>query len=85
MPVSMPSVATTTQTVTILTDVQNLHPTIVCPITAILTPSAAFISLSGDYKTISVIAGSIVLPTDIGTNQFVLTVNSLNYLGSVSQ
>ena len=54
MPVTMPSVATTTQTVTVKTDIENLYSAIVCPITATLTPAPLYISLSGDYTTISV-------------------------------
>lgn len=54
MPVTMPSVATTTQTVTVKTDIENLYSAIVCPITATLTPASSYISLSGDYTTISV-------------------------------
>jgi hypothetical protein len=56
------------KTFVILTDVQISHPTIVCPITAILTPAAAYISLSANFSTISVYPSYIVQPTDIGTH-----------------
>jgi hypothetical protein len=52
MSISMPSTATTTQSILILANVQT--STIVCPITATLSPPRAYIALSGDYATISV-------------------------------
>ena len=79
MTVIMPSTAITTQTVVIKTDIEVAHPTIVCPITAVLTPTAVFISLSADYKTISVDATQIAKPADYGTYSYVLTVNSSNF------
>ena len=83
MTVSMPSTATTTQTFTILTDVQVANPSIICPITASnLIPAAAYISLTG--ATISVDASQIVSPADYGTNGFTITVDSANFSGSVT-
>ena len=84
MNVNMPSAATTTQTIKILTDVE-IASSIFCPITAILTPAAAFISLSPDFKTIFVDASKIVDPSDIKTHLFRLTVNSANFAGTVAQ
>ena len=84
MNVGLPSTATSTQAVAILTDVQVATPAIVCPITATLTPSAAYISLSGDFTTISVDESLLYSPTDLGTHPFVLTVDSLNYSGTVT-
>ena len=83
--VTMPSSATTTQTFSILTDVQLAHPTIVCPITVTLTPQAAYISISADFSTISVDASQIVQPADYGAHSIKLTVNSANFPGSVAQ
>ena len=83
MTVTMPSSATSTQNFVIKTDVEVANSTIVCPITATLTPTAAYISLSGN--TISVNAGSIVKPTDYGTYTFTVTVVSSNFPGSVAQ
>ena len=83
MTVTMPSSAISTQTFVIKTDVEVANSTIVCPITATLTPTAAYISLSGN--TISVNAGSIVKPTDYGTYTFTVTVVSSNFPGSVAQ
>ena len=40
---------TKSQTFKILTDVEVAHPTIICPITAVLTPSLVYITVSGDY------------------------------------
>ena len=85
MNVIMPSVATSTQTFAIMTDVQVAHPTIVCPITATLTPSAAYISLAANNASISVNASLIVMPTDYGTHPFTLTEKSSNFPGTVAQ
>ena len=63
---------------------QVAYSTIVCPITATLIPYAAYINLSGDYSTISVIASAIVKPTDYGTHTFTLTVNSAYFAGTVA-
>ena len=82
--VTLPSSATTNQSVVILTDVQVAHSSIVCPITATLSPSASYISLSANYDTISVNAALMVSPTDNGTHLFTLTVNSSNFSGSVA-
>lgn len=75
----MPSSATSTQTVVIKTDVQIAYPTIVCPFTVSTTliPSALYIKSAGN--TISVDATKIILPSDLGTHTFILTVNSLNF------
>ena len=90
MIVTMPSSASFTQTVAIKTDVQVANSNILCPITAVLTPSvltptAAYISLSADFTTISFDANQVVQPTDYGIHPFTLTVNSLNFSGSVPQ
>ena len=84
MTVTMPSSLTTTQTVTILTDVQSTYASIVCPITAVLSPSKAYASISADFKTISINA-SLIAVSDSGTNAFTLTVNSSNFSSSVTQ
>jgi hypothetical protein len=57
----------------------------VCPITATLTPTAAYISLSADYSSISIDASKIQTPTDYGTHSMSLTVNSKNFSGYVTQ
>ena len=79
------SLVSAVQTVVIKTDVEIAHPAIVCPITATLAPSTSYISLSADFKTISVDASKIVQPADNGTHSFTLTVNSANFSGAVSQ
>ena len=84
MTIVMPASDTATQTVKIYTDVERATPTVICPITATLTPSAAYISLSANFATISVNKSLIVLPTNIGTFTYTLTVNSLNWSGSVT-
>ena len=83
MNLSIPSSLISTQTVAIKTDVELVYPLIACPIIATLTPSAAYINLAPDFKTISVNASLMVLPTDLGTHPFTLTVNSGNFSGSV--
>ena len=40
--------------VAIKTDVEIAHPTIVCPFMATVDPSAAYIRISADFKTISI-------------------------------
>ena len=74
MLVDMPSPTQLTQTVAILTDVQVAHPAIVCPITATLTPSANYISLSANADLITITAAQIATPTDYGNHTFTLTV-----------
>jgi hypothetical protein len=66
MNINVPSSLTSTQTFTIKTDVQLAFPTIVCPITATLSPTVAYISLSGN--TISVDAALIQIPGDFGSS-----------------
>ena len=66
-------------------NVTSTHPTILCPITATLTPSAFYIILSADFTTISLDAVNLVAPTDVGSHTFTLTVNSANYAASVAQ
>ena len=83
MTINVPSSATSTQAFFIKTDVELAYPLIACPIIATLTPSAAYINLAPDFKTISVNASLMVLPTDLGTHPFTLTVNSGNFSGSV--
>ena len=51
---------------------------------ATLTPAAAYISLSTDFQTISVNKANVVLPTDIGTHPFTITIDSVNYPGPVT-
>ena len=69
---------------TIKTDTEIANPSVVCPITAFLTPAAAYISLSADFKTISVNEALAITPADLGSNTFTLTVNSANFAGTVA-
>lgn len=50
------------QAVTIYTDVQRSHSSIVCPITATLAPNKNFIQLSANYGQISILTAQIVSP-----------------------
>ena len=69
---------------TIKTDVEISNPFIVCAITATLTPAAAYINLSADFKTILVNEALAISPTNLGTHSFTLTVNSANFASNVT-
>jgi hypothetical protein len=64
--------------------VQVSNPTIVCAITATLSPAKAYIALSGNFAAISVNA-ALISGSDRGTNTFTLTVNSANFSATVAQ
>jgi hypothetical protein len=66
---------TQVQNVKIWTDVERSHPSIICPITAVLTPSLPYISLSADFKTINVDA-SFASDLDVGLHPMTLTVSN---------
>lgn len=66
---------TQVQNVKIWTDVERSHPLIICPITAVLTPSLPYISLSADFKTINVDA-SFASDLDVGLHPMTLTVSN---------
>ena len=84
MTINAPSVATSTQTVVIKTNVQLTNSAIVCPfIVTNMTPSAAYMSLSAN--TISVNTALISLPGNLGTQTFTITVVSANFPATVSQ
>ena len=85
MNIMMPSVASTDQIIKIWTDVERLSAVSICPITATLTPSFAWMSLAGDFSKVTVNANNIVLPTHVGTHSFTLTVNELNWSANVAQ
>ncbi len=50
------------QTVKIYTDIERAHSAIICPITATLSPSKVFISLSTNYDQISILEAQITKP-----------------------
>lgn len=64
---------------TILSTSNSPSATIVCPIHATLTPSKAYISLSADFKTVSVDPALISKPSEIVKQTFTLTVTSPFY------
>jgi hypothetical protein len=70
------------QAVKIYTDIERTHSAIVCPITATLSPSKAFISLSTNYDLISILEAKITKPLHIGVHDFTLTVKSPNFSAS---
>ena len=49
-----------------------------------MTPAAAYISLSGDYLTITVDKANVLLPTDLGTNPFNIAINSVEFSSTVA-
>ncbi len=68
-----------TQTVTIHSTSSSPSATIVCPVHATLTPLKAYISLSADFKTISIDPALINKPSEIVQQTFMLTVTSAIY------
>ena len=60
------------------------HPSIVCPITASLNSTPAYIYLGGSNASIDVDRSLLISPTDLGPHSFVLTVNSLNFSADVA-
>jgi hypothetical protein len=85
MNILMPSVALTDQTIKIWTDVERTSAVSICPITATLAPNKAWMSLAGNFSKVTVNANNILLPTDVGTHSFTLTVNELNWSAFVLQ
>lgn len=75
---------TKSQAVKILTDVEQANPSIVCPISAVLTPAKPYISVSSDYSSI-ILDGSKASDADVGLHTFTLTVNSKLFSALVTQ
>ena len=73
-----------TQPVKILTDVEIAHPTVICPITAVLTPARPYLSISADSATIT-LDGSKASDLDVGIQTITLTVNSKSFSTLVTQ
>jgi hypothetical protein len=67
-----------TNTVKILTDVELQYPNIVCPIIAVIEPVLTFISISSDYKTLTVDEAVLtsLIPQSVQTYSFTLQVTS---------
>ena len=67
-----------TNTVKILTDVELQYPSIVCPIIAVIEPVLTFISISSDYKTLTVDEAVLtsLIPQSVQTYSFTLRVTS---------
>ena len=75
---------TKNQTVKILTDVEQANPSIVCPITAVLTEAKPYLTLSSDYSSIN-LDGSKASDANVGVQTFTLTVKSKLFAASVTQ
>ena len=74
------------QAVKIYTDVENEKSNVICPISAVLSPSASFATLAGDFTNIA-IDGNVLtqnIPESVKTHAFTLTVNSALFSGSVA-
>jgi hypothetical protein len=71
--------------VKIYTDVEVSYAAIICPITAALSAGSLFVSISGDYATITVNKSNVVLPTDIGVHPVTLIVNEKDWSSTVVQ
>ena len=67
-----------------MTDVEQANPSIVCPITAVLTPAKPYLSVSTDYSSI-ILDGSKASDADVGVHTFTLTVNSKLFSALVTQ
>ena len=78
MVLSYDTVEIITQTVKILTNVEIAHPTIVCPISAVLAPLKPFLTLKPDFTLLTVI-GSNTTELDSKIYPFTLTVTSPNF------
>lgn len=64
-----------TQAVKIITDVEVAHPSIVCPISAVLAPIKPFLTLKPDF-TLLTVTGSNTNELDSKIYPFTLTVTS---------
>ena len=84
MTIVVPATGTELQTYTITTDVTQSNSSVLCNMAAVLTPAANYISLSADFRTITVDKANIVLPTDLGTHLFSIAIDSVNFSGTVS-
>lgn len=76
MTAKLPLTGIQTQSLAITTDVTQTTPTVICDTVATLTPAANYISMSTDFQTITFDKVKVVLPTDIGTHTFTITVTS---------
>jgi len=74
---------TKTQAVKIWTDLERAN-SIICPITATLTPSFAYITLAADFKTI-LVDGSKATDPDNGLHTMTLTVDNQVFPALVAQ
>jgi hypothetical protein len=67
-----------TQAVKILTDVEVTHPSIVCPITAVIAPTKPFLTLNTDF-TLLTVSGSNTTELDSRIYSCTLIVTSPNF------
>ena len=83
MNIVVPDTGTEPQTYTITTDVTQSNG-VICNFNAVLTPAANYISLSGDFLTITVDKANVLLPTDLGTHPFSIAIDSLEFSATVT-
>jgi hypothetical protein len=69
------------QTIKVFTDIERLHPTVICPINAVIVPSQSFITITSDSSTLTVdekILTSLI-PQSVKTYEFTLRVTSMPF------
>lgn len=85
--VIMPNASgTQSETFVIDTQVERNNPAsgLVCNFVSSMTPSKLFISYDSSTRTYTVDESKIVLPTDIGSHTFTITIDSQEYSGTVN-
>jgi len=87
MTIELPSSSILTQAVKIWTALERAYSSLVCPITAVLSPSNSHITLSGDLTAILVNGPGLTgaTPSSVQTIVFTLSVNSLNFPSNVPE
>ena len=68
----VPAIGTISQTYSITTDKTLAYPNVVCNFMTDLTPTAAFISLTPNQTTITLLLANVILPTDLGVHSFMI-------------
>ena len=66
------------QAIKVYTDVEQEKPSVVCPITATISPAEAFASITSDFSTIEMdgVVLTQTIPSSVKTHTFVVTVSS---------
>ena len=84
--VEMPQTGVQTRTFTITTDAELANPGVVCSFAVTdMLPAMNFISYDPTTRTITVDESLITMPDEIGTHPFTVSVNSVEYPGTVDE